>query len=141
MPARAPGKNLPALFQSLKTLCMVSAFCAAMAIDSPAQGFRTLFSFNSTDGANPHAGVIQATDGNFYGTTVNGGANNFGTIFKLTPSGTLTTLYTFCSQTNCTDGDWGASLVQGADRNFYGTTWGGGPRTMARSSKSPPAAC
>ena len=58
-----------------------------------------------TDGANPFAALVQATDGNFYGTTYCGGANGSdGTVFKITPSGTLTTLYSFCSQSGCTDG-------------------------------------
>jgi uncharacterized repeat protein (TIGR03803 family) len=62
-----------------------------------------------------------------YGTTVSGGANNNGTVFKITPGGTLTTLYSFCAQTNCTDGlEPDARLVQATDGNFYGTTSGGG---------------
>ncbi len=62
------------------------------------------------DGYSPFAGVIQGSDGNFYGTTVYGGPNpspnesGGGTVFKLTSSGALTTLYSFCSQANCTDG-------------------------------------
>ena len=47
---------------------------------------------------------MQATDGNFYGTTAEGGANTSGTVFKITPEGKLITIYSFCSQTNCTDG-------------------------------------
>jgi len=48
--------------------------------------------------------VVQATDGNLYGTTTSGGANDGGTVFKITPSGTMTTLYSFCSQSGCADG-------------------------------------
>jgi uncharacterized repeat protein (TIGR03803 family) len=70
---------------------------------------------------------VQATDGNFYGTTYHGGASNSGTVFKITPTGALTTLYSFCSQTNCTDGaNPAAKLVQASDGNFYGTTASGG---------------
>ncbi len=66
---------------------------------------------------------MQATDGNFYGTTYEGGAIDYGTVFKITPAGTLTTLYSFCSKTNCADGYIPyASLVQATDGNFYGTT-------------------
>jgi uncharacterized repeat protein (TIGR03803 family) len=80
-----------------------------------------------TDGAGPEAGLVQATNGDFYGTTVGGGAKNFGTIFKITPSGTLTTLYSFCSQSGCTDGYVPyAGLVQATNGDFYGTTWRGG---------------
>jgi len=91
----------------------------------------TLHSFNGTDGSYSQAGLVQATDGNFYGTTSGGGTNCYpyecGTVFKITPNGTLTTLYNFCSQSNCSDGDNPtAALVQATDGNFYGTTEGGG---------------
>jgi uncharacterized repeat protein (TIGR03803 family) len=79
------------------------------------------------DGEFPKAGVIQALDGNFYGTTWGSSITGFGSVFKMTPSGTLTTLYTFCSATNCTDGYWPtAPVVQGTDGDFYGTTTSGG---------------
>ncbi len=79
------------------------------------------------DGLYPYAGLVQATDGDLYGTTQGGGVHNGGTVFKVTPQGTLTILYTFCSQPACTDGasPWGG-LVQGTDGNFYGTTESGG---------------
>jgi uncharacterized repeat protein (TIGR03803 family) len=77
------------------------------------------------DGEFPWAGLIQATNGNFYGTTTGGGANGWGTVFSITTGGTLTTLYSFCSQTNCADGAYPVGgLVQGVDGNFYGTTCG-----------------
>jgi uncharacterized repeat protein (TIGR03803 family) len=96
----------------------------------------TLYSFCSlagcADGSRPSAALVQATNGNFYGTTGGGGANTScingcGTIFKITPSGVLTTLYNFCSQANCADGylSYGA-LVQASNGNFYGTTNAGG---------------
>jgi uncharacterized repeat protein (TIGR03803 family) len=87
----------------------------------------TLHSFDGSDGSGPQAGLIQATDGNFYGTTFSGGTLSGGTVFRMTASGTLTTLYKFCSQSNCADGSSPYSgLVQGTDGNFYGTTEGGG---------------
>ena len=76
--------------------------------------------------------MVLAADGNFYGTTFSQGSSGQpaqaiqGTIFKMTPAGTLTTLYNFCSQANCADGAGGTSLIQGSDGNFYGTTWAGG---------------
>ena len=101
---------------------------------TPSGRLSTLYSFcpqypNCPDGSDPSAGLIQATDGNFYGTTVDGGANcepvGCGTVFKITPSGTLITLYSFCSQTNCADGaNPYAGLIQATDGNFYGTTSG-----------------
>jgi uncharacterized repeat protein (TIGR03803 family) len=85
--------------------------------------FATVLSFNGTDGGNSEAGLIQGTDGNFYGTTSTGGAHSNGTVFKITPSGTLTTLYSFCAQLGCPDGaDPLAGLIQASDGNFYGTT-------------------
>jgi uncharacterized repeat protein (TIGR03803 family) len=92
----------------------------------------TLYSFcaqpGCTDGANPDAGLVQATNGNFYGTTHSGGANGAsGTVFRITPQGALTTLYSFCAQTNCVDGlNPSAGLVQAINGNFYGTTLAGG---------------
>jgi len=90
----------------------------------------TLYSFQGqSDGAFPDVGLLQASDGNFYGTTPWGGVGPayYGTIFKITPAGTLTTMYSFCSQQGCTDGRVpAAALVVGADGNFYGTTSSGG---------------
>ena len=96
----------------------------------------TLYSFCSqtdcTDGAVPEAAVVQASDGNFYGTTSDGGPNicgtfYCGTIFKITPSGTLTTLHSF----DGTDGyDPYAALVQATNGMFYGTT----PRSVPDNS-------
>ena len=105
---------------------------------TPSGTLTTLYSFGSLpapSGIFPAAALVQAADGNFYGTTVYGGANSCifggtdygcGTIFKITPSGTLTTLYSFCSQSGCTDGVQPAGLVQGANGDFYGTTGRGG---------------
>jgi uncharacterized repeat protein (TIGR03803 family) len=87
----------------------------------------TLHSFNNVDGDVPYAGLIQGADGNLFGTTVAGGAYGQGTVFKITPSGTLTVLHSFCSQSGCPDGSGpDGALVLGTDRNFYGTTSGGG---------------
>ena len=96
---------------------------------TPTGKLTTLYSFcsqaNCADGSYPEAGVIQATDGNFYGTTYSGGAGNFGSVFRITTSGTLTTLYSFCTTQGCPDGATPqTSLTQGTDGNFYGTTGG-----------------
>jgi uncharacterized repeat protein (TIGR03803 family) len=100
---------------------------------TPSGTLTTLHSFDGTDGAYPYAGLVQATDGNLYGTTANGGANNLtgcdggcGTIFKITPAGAFTSLYSFCSQKDCADGGGPFSLVQATDGKFYGATSGGG---------------
>ncbi len=86
----------------------------------------TLHSFDNNDGAYPEAPPVQATDGNFYGTTSQGGVNNLGTVYKITPSGGFTSLYSF-------DGTHGVGpatpLVLGSDGNLYGTTSSGGSGT------------
>lgn len=75
------------------------------------------------DGSTPHGSLIQGTDGNFYGTTQQGGANNAGTVFMMTPSGAVTVLHSF----NTADGSApDGSLVQDADGYFYGMTYAGG---------------
>src|SRR5260370_21588671 len=85
----------------------------------------TLHSFNSTDGSSPEAGLIQASDGNFYGTTYNGGTEGYGTVFKSTSTGTLTTLHIF---DDATEGSAVTSgLVQTGHGIFYGGTTLGGP--------------
>ena len=77
------------------------------------------------DGYFPYAGLMQASDGNFYGTTLQGGLHGQGTVFKITPKGALTTLYTFAGTYDGIDPY--AGIVQATDGNFYGTTSGGGP--------------
>jgi len=88
-----------------------------------AQDLTTLYSFcsqtNCTDGATPSGVLVQGSDENFYGTTVQGGASSSWTIFKITPSGVLTTIYSF---NGVADGlNPRAGLVQGSDGNLYGT--------------------
>ncbi len=82
------------------------------------------------DGLGPVASLIVGNDGNFYGTTADGGTNNVGTVYKMTPDGTVTILHTSGEAYNRTDSPGGTqpygSLVQGPDGNFYGTTPGGG---------------
>src|SRR5690242_12466009 len=112
-----------------KSICLVILLSVA-AISSSAQTFTTLLSFDGTNGAFPSSTMVQGFDGNLYGTTQDGGVNQYspsGTVFKITPDGTLTTLYTFCSQPGCPDGKFpDAGLALGIDGNFYGTTLEGG---------------
>jgi uncharacterized repeat protein (TIGR03803 family) len=110
-----------------KRACAVLLIGAATGIVLPGQTFTTLFSFDGTDGGNPFAGLVQATDGDFYGTTVSGGTNYEGTVFKITPGGTLTTLHSFCPESGCADGEFpAAGLVQATNGDLYGTTELGG---------------
>jgi uncharacterized repeat protein (TIGR03803 family) len=111
-----------------KTACAACVVCAAAASALPAQTFTTLVSFDYTDGAEPLVGLVQGNDGNLYGTASIGGANHQGAFFKMTPTGTLTTLYSFCSVLEngfCQDGQYPLALVQ-SSQNFYGTTENGG---------------
>ncbi|MGA2173549.1 MAG: choice-of-anchor tandem repeat GloVer-containing protein [Verrucomicrobiota bacterium] len=100
-------------------LFMASAFLAG------AQTLQTLLSFNSADGANSVAALTLGNDGNFYGTTYNGGnlslnaGSGDGTVFKLTTNGALTTLVSFSSTNGANPY---AGLTLGNDGNFYGTT-------------------
>jgi len=91
---------------------------------TPAGALTTLFSFNNTNGANPFGGLVQGSDGILYGTTAFGGTNlSFGTIFKITTNGVLTTLFNF----HFTDGEEPSSkMLRAPDGSLYGTTDFGG---------------
>lgn len=110
-----------------RLVCAVVLFCVVTAIASPAQTFTTLVDFNVNTGETPSI-PVQGSDGNLYGTTATHGGNGLGTAFKTTPLGDLTTLYNFCSETNCADGGLpdGLPLTLGTNGNLYGgtQTWG-----------------
>lgn len=98
----------------------------AQATRLPAQTLTTLASFNGQNGDTPqYASLAKGSDGNFYGVTYQGGANNLGTIFKVTPSGVLTTIYNFASS-NLWSSQPTSTLLLANDGNFYGTTMDGG---------------
>jgi uncharacterized repeat protein (TIGR03803 family) len=108
--------------------------CGTLFKITPSGTLATLYSFCSqgecTDGMYPLAALIQGTDGYLYGTTSGGGANGEGTIFKITPSGKLTALYSLCSQSGCSDGaSPQAALIQATNGDLYGTTMSGGAAT------------
>ena len=92
---------------------------------TPSGALTSLHSFALIDGASPSAGLTKGSDGNFYGLTFDGGTSTtgVGTVFKITPSGTLTTLHSFAGS----DGQFPfGTVIQGSDGNFYGTTNHGG---------------
>lgn len=96
------------------------------AIAAPAQTFKTLVSFNGTNGADPLAPVVQGTNGNFYGTTEMGGLPSQGTVFEVTSRGALKTLFTFDAN-DTAGGNPFAALILATDGNFYGAAEYGGP--------------
>ena len=105
-----------------KMVCAFFVFCAA-ATASHSQAFKTLTNFDNADGNFPTATLVQATNGDFYGTTAGGGSSGYGTVFKITPGGKLTTLHSFVG----TEGAGSeAPLVQATDGSFYGTAHEGG---------------
>ena len=94
---------------------------------TPSGTLTTLYRFcaqpNCVDGSTPTAGLVQAINGDLYGTTYYGGAHNYGTVFKITLGGALTTLYNFCSRSGCSDGEFPqGGLTLGNDGFLYGTT-------------------
>jgi uncharacterized repeat protein (TIGR03803 family) len=108
--------------------------CGTIIKVSPTGKLTTIYQFCSQtrcpDGASPFAPLMEGADGSLYGTTFVGGTGGRGAAFKLTLAGTLTTLYSFCTQTSCADGaNPSAGLVQGSDGSFYGTTLEGGNKT------------
>lgn len=99
--------------------------------------FRTLHDFceqqNCSDGGNTVAPLVQGRDGNFYGTTPQGGPRQAGTIFKMTRAGVFSVLHNFCSKSRCADGGQPSiGLVRGRDGNLYGVTSQGGTGTCFR---------
>ena len=124
-----------------RTICFI--WFAILATASPAycQTFTTLVSFNGANGSyypstNLNALLVQGTDGNFYGTTPTGGTgtsclpsgSGCGTLFRMTPAGDLTVIYSFCTAggyPDCPDGYAPTSLILGNNGNLYGVAQGG----------------
>lgn len=104
--------------------------CLATAIVLPAQTFTVLHNFQGGDGSAPNSDLVQGTDGSFYGTTNYGGSSpncdsqgpGCGTVFKITTTGTMTTLHSFCPRRNCKDGAYpiaGIFWSTGETRRFH----------------------
>jgi uncharacterized repeat protein (TIGR03803 family) len=115
-----------------KMACIVFVFCAATAIASAATAtFETLVGFDGTDGAHPYVmSLVQGFDGSFYGTTYAGGANNLGTVFKITSGGTLTTLHSFDKTDGANPNGGLVQATNGTNVVFYGTTYAGGANNL-----------
>ena len=102
-------------------LCVTG--CGTVYKMAPSGTLATLHSFDGTDGLSPHDPLMQATNGVFYGTAIDGGTNNKGTLFELNPSGKFSVLFDF----HGTDGSAPTGgLIQASDGNLYGVTALGG---------------
>lgn len=98
--------------------------------------FKQLHSFTcGRDGCVPVAGLVQGADGSLYGTSREGGANGDGTVFKITATGTLTSLHTFAGADGAAPF---GGLMLATDGNFYGTTSAGGTLNNGTISRISP---
>jgi uncharacterized repeat protein (TIGR03803 family) len=117
-------KNSKALL-TLGLALACAAFTFSLAVRARAQTVTFIADFNGTNGYQPFGTLTQATDGNFYGTTTNGGGHGYGNVYRITPSGEVTSIYNFCLRSVCNDGTTPESApVLGSDGNLYGTTTG-----------------
>jgi MYXO-CTERM domain-containing protein len=128
---------LSTLRRLLQTGLLVALVLGGAPVAARADTFQNVFSFPAPDGLQPRAGLLRASDGNFYGTTSLGGsAGGYGTVFRITPAGVLTTLYSF----GLADGHAPqGALVEGPDGNFYGVTNTGGPDNAGTVFKITPS--
>ena len=139
VPGRKPGLALLMRLLWAAALVLPAFGAPAGVVLTSLHSFQPLF----LNGEDPYVGLVQGSDGSFYGTTLGGGTNGSGTVFKINTNRALTSLYSF------TGGNDGASpfagLVEGSDGNFYGTTSGGGRKPVtavwAPCLKSPPMGC
>jgi uncharacterized repeat protein (TIGR03803 family) len=130
--------------------CTSGLGCGTVFKLSPQGKYTVLYSFcsetNCSDGNSPGLTLVQGNKGDFYGTTFCGGVGptsqncpeGAGTLFQITPAGKLTTLYSFCSATNCADGgEPGTGLVIGPNGSLFGTTFVGGASSLGTLLSSP----
>src|SRR5260370_33613114 len=106
-----------------------AAITFSLAVCAQAQTLNYFADFNCEKGWEPSSSVTQATDGNFYGTTSGGIYGVYGndSVFRMTPTGEITSIFNFGSKPNCTDGTSPRTApILGSDGNLYGVTYGGG---------------
>lgn len=133
------AKKPSAALRQATRVCWLCALAATFTTYCAAQVFSNLVTFDYANGASPSSALVQGSDGNLYGTTDFYGSSCCGTVFRMTPNGTLTTIYSFCGQANCTDGaDPRGGLVPATDQNFYGTTATGGTQNAGTVFKITP---
>jgi len=107
-----------------KMFCLVCAILVAASMAATAQTLTALAYYG--DEFTTFSSFIQGRDGNLYGTVID---SDYGHALKVTPSGILTVLHTFCPQLNCMEGNYPGALALGTDGNFYGAAYGGGNTT------------
>jgi uncharacterized repeat protein (TIGR03803 family) len=113
------------LIKGAQSVCIFCALCAGLASTSLAQTI--IHRFTGPNGSTPWSPPVEGLDTFLYGTTRGGGANEEGTVYKLTPEGKQAWVYSFCAVSGCPDGNTPlAGLVQGLDGGLFGTTWTGG---------------
>ena len=119
VPLPGPSRASLDFFRSTLALTVVVAFLHAT--PARAQTVTVLKDF-LTEGQYPQSAVIQASDGNFYGTTLLGGKSGHGTVYKIDSAGAMTVLHEFSGSLSSDGGNPYASLIQGVDGYLYGTT-------------------
>jgi uncharacterized repeat protein (TIGR03803 family) len=100
-----------------KSALVAALLFVTAATASSAQTFKTVVNFDGTNGAGP-SGLAEGRDGNLYGAASGGGQYGHGLLFKLTPSGTLTSLYNFCPESGCADGSGPVGLLPATNGKF-----------------------
>jgi uncharacterized repeat protein (TIGR03803 family) len=128
-----PKRSPLAHWSALRACAFLLVVCIAAAAALSAQDVTTLLTFDGTNGSSPIPGIVEDKDGNFYGTTASGGTSGGGTVFKIAPEGTVSTLYNFCTDSGCGRSP-DAALVLGTDGNFYGTTFLGGTTPLCNGT-------
>lgn len=116
-----------------------SSGCGTVFKVTPTGTETVLYSFTGTsgDGSIPSSGLTPDASGNFYGTTIAGGDNGNGTVFKMAPNGSETVLYKFTGHSDGATPD--AGLLRDAKGNLYGTTMGGGLKSQGAVFELTPA--
>ena len=121
------GENEMKSMKFFHQLAVTAAITFSLALCARAQTFTNLAAFNGGNGEYPNYGsMVQATNGDYYGTADRGGEYGGGVVFGVTPAGKLSALYSFCAQTHCSDGNHPWGVVLGSDGNFYGVANQGG---------------
>ncbi len=125
------------------TVLSLIAVALLFTVAASAQTYTDLYTYPIGSGA--YSGIVapqvmsQGRDGNLYSTIQNDGTKNVGTVYSMTTAGTLSTVYSFCSLTSCTDGGYPyGGVTLGFDGNFYGTTQGGGSHAAGTVFKVTP---